>query len=75
MSIQTDVSRELAEWLVARRETTVATNLLNDAPEDPVLRARADRARVAQNEAQTLLRAALAARGHSLADLQAELRG
>jgi hypothetical protein len=74
MQIQTQVMRELRAWIAARREAKLVESLLRDAPEDAVLLARRDTASGVVREAVAVLRAALAARGHTLEQLQAELR-
>jgi hypothetical protein len=74
MEIQKDVMQELTALLAARREAEVVDHLLRDAPEDAVLLARQETAQKVVHEAVTILRAALAARGHSMEELQAELR-
>jgi hypothetical protein len=74
MALLEDVERELGAWIAARRDANVAEKLLAEAPEDAVLKAKHARATAAVQEATVLLKAALTAHGHSMADLQAQLR-
>ncbi|MEM9458973.1 MAG: hypothetical protein AAGF11_32645 [Myxococcota bacterium] len=73
MSISEAVAGELQAWALAQRAFKNAMAARAQDPEDPIVVARVERARAEQQEAKQLLKAALRVKGHSLADLQAEL--
>jgi hypothetical protein len=72
--IREAVEAELSAFIMAHRALVLAEKLRREAPEDRVASDRVNNAVREKREAGQLLRAALAARGYSYADLQAEMK-
>ena len=64
------IAREVEGWIASRRAVKVAENLLRDDPDNRSLQERLKQATAQAKDSAAVLRAALAAHGYSLEDLQ-----